>query len=126
MNSVLHSFREFHGWNEKDVADKISMSLNDYKNLEAGLEKMDVETALKLSQLYSAPPHFFITMDFANSVSIIYSHCHFESGNGYVNHLHNDNESLIKAKDQTIQFLNEERIRLQKENEKLFEKLFAK
>ena len=126
MNSVLHSFREFHKWKEKDVADKISISVNDYKNLEVGIDKMDVETALKLSELYSAPPQIFFAKDLANNVSIIYSHCHFESGNGYVNHLHNDNESLIKAKDQTIQFLKEEVVRLQKENEKLFEKLFAK
>jgi hypothetical protein len=126
MNSVLHSFREFHNWKEKDVADKISIPVKNYKNLELGIEKMDVETALKLSNLYSAPPQIFFTKNFSFDVSIIYSQCHFENGNGYVNHLYSDDEKFIKAKDETIQFLKEEISRLKKENEKLLDILFAK
>jgi transcriptional regulator with XRE-family HTH domain len=126
MNSVLHSFREFHNWKEEDVADKISTTLQAYKNLELGIEKMDEETALKLSELYLAPPQFFLSNSYSNDVSIIYSHCHFENSNGYVNHLYHDNEDLLKAKEQTIQLLKEAVVQLQKENEKLLERLFMK
>jgi transcriptional regulator with XRE-family HTH domain len=124
--STLLSVRQFRNWLEKDVAKELAITVEEYKDLESGVKKIDAETALKLSILYLAPPQIFLSNSYYNNFSIIYSHCHFENSNGYVNHLYHDNEDLLKAKDQTIQLLKEAVVQLQKENEKLLERLFMK
>jgi transcriptional regulator with XRE-family HTH domain len=126
IRTILFLFREFRNWQDDYVSRELSVSIQEYKRLESGLDKVDLATALKLSELYSAPPLFFLSKNYSNDFSIIYSHCHFENSNGYVNHLYHDNEDLVKAKDQTIQLLKEAVVQLQKENEKLLERLLTK
>jgi transcriptional regulator with XRE-family HTH domain len=125
MNSALFSFRKFRNWQESDVSKKLSLSVQEYIDLERGIQRVDVETALKLSELYLAPPHLFLSKNSSGDFSIIYSHCHFENSNGYVNHLYHDNEDLLKAKEQTIQLLKHAVVQLHKENEKLLQRLFT-
>ena len=119
MNSALYSYRQIRNWQESDVSKELSISVQEYKDLESGIQKVDVETALKLSELYLAPPHLFLSKNPASDFSIIYSHCHFEKSNGYVNHLYNDSEAVLKVKDEIIQLLKEEIERLRKQNTQL-------
>jgi transcriptional regulator with XRE-family HTH domain len=112
-------YRQFRNWQEHDLASRLTISVEDYKNMEAGVEEVDLETALKLSDLYLAPAHIFLKRNYTNEFSIIYSQCHFEDSNGYVNHLYNENEAVLKVKDETIQMLKEEIKRLQNANDQL-------
>ncbi len=119
MNSALYSYRQFRNWQVSDVSKVLSISEQEYKDLESGIQKVDVETAIKLSELYLAPPHLFLSENPSSGFSIIYSHCHFEKSNGYVNHLYNDSEALLKVKDEIIQLLKEEVEQIRKQNAQL-------
>lgn len=119
MNSALYSFRQFRNLQESEVSKELAISVQEYKDLESGIQKIDVETALKLSELYLAPPHFFLSKNNSNDFSIIYSHCQFENSNGYVNNLYNDSELVLKVKSEIIQVLKEEIEQLRKQNTKL-------
>lgn len=125
MNFILFSFREFHKWDETDVAKKLAITLRRYQDLEFGLNRIDVEIASKLSQLYKAPLQLFLSNDLSNNLSINYLNCHFVNSNGYVNHLY-QSDGELKAKEETIQLLKEEVNRLRKENDSLLIKLIDK
>lgn len=118
---ILFSFREFHGGKEEDIAAGLSITLEEYKSLESGTEKVDAEVASKLSKLYKAPPQIFLASNCSDHLSIIYSHCHFEHSNGYVNHLYNDNESNLKV--EILQQLKDEISRLRNQNDMLLKSL---
>lgn len=120
MNSGLLLFRQHHNWKKKDLAKKLAISVAEYNDLESGIEKVDTETALKLSELYQAPPHYFLSNDPSIPPSVIYSHCHFENSNGYVNHLYSD-EKLAAALEKEIDSLKEEIRRLRDQNNQLLQ-----
>jgi transcriptional regulator with XRE-family HTH domain len=119
MNSALYSYRQFRNWQESDVSKELAISVQEYKELESGIQKVDVETALKLSELYLAPPHLFLSKSNSNDFSIIYSYCKFENSNGYVNNLYKDSEVVLEVKDEIIQLLKEEIEQLRKQNTKI-------
>jgi transcriptional regulator with XRE-family HTH domain len=121
VNSVLCLYRQFRNWQESDVSKELSISVQEYKDLESGFKKIDAETALKLSELYLAPAQFFLFKNSSFELSIIYSKCHFQNSNGYVNNLYNDSEAILKVKDEMLQMLKEEVKLLRELNEKLIE-----
>lgn len=122
MNFILHSFREFHNLSENELAQKISISLEEYNNIESGLIRVDAQLATKLSKLYNAPSSLFL-FNQSTQLSIIYTHCHFENSSGFVNHLYYDDESLIKAKEEAIFILKEEVRQLREQNSLLFKRM---
>lgn len=120
----LAAFRKYKNWEQENEAKELSISLEEYKDLESGLDSVDAETALKLSELYRVPPQFFLTND-STHLSVIYSHCNFENSNGYVNHLYHD-EKLAAAQEKEIQLLREEVKRLQNQNEQLVQSILIR
>jgi plasmid maintenance system antidote protein VapI len=121
MNWILFCFREHLEWDVDYIAKKLSISRKDYENLEAGFEIVDSEMAIEFSKLFNAPPQLFVSQNTATNFSIIYSNCHFENSNGYVNNLseHQRDSSKIDL----ILSLKEEVLKLRKENRVLLEKL---
>lgn len=125
LSFKLAAFREFKNWEQEDVAKELSISLEEYKDLESGLDSVDAEAALKLSQLYQVPPQFFLANDSSAHLSVIYSHCNFQDSNGYVNHLYHD-DSLIAVKNEEIQLLKKEIQHLRELNNQLIALLSKK
>jgi transcriptional regulator with XRE-family HTH domain len=123
VNSTLFLFRQYRNWQESDVSNGLSISMKEYNDLECGNQDVDVETALRLSELYFAPPELFLSKKSSSHFSIIYSQCHFQNSNGYVNNLCNESESILKAKDEMIQSLKEEVELLRKLNDRLIASL---
>jgi hypothetical protein len=119
MNTVLSSFRLFHNMDEKHVAKELSISLDEYKSLESGHEKINSEAAIKLSKFFKAPSQIFLINGFPNQFSITYSNCHFQNSNGYVNHLSTDKEKGCCEK--IIQQLKDDMRQLCKQNDLLIE-----
>ena len=67
----LVGLRVFKNWDEKDVATELQMAVEDYKDLESGKEKISIEVAKKLSDLYHVPVEYFMS----NEVSVFhYNH----------------------------------------------------
>ena len=100
MNPILFSFRHYHNWEQEDLAKGLTISLEEYRDLESGTND---------------PTH----------LSVIYSHCNFENSNGYVNHLYHD-EKLAAAQEKEIQLLREEVKRLQNQNEQLLQSILTR
>jgi transcriptional regulator with XRE-family HTH domain len=123
MNSTLFSFRQFRHWQEEELASRLSISIEEYKNLETGTEMVDAQTAVKLSELFLVPPQIFLSDNPSNHYSTIYSLCLFENSNGYVNYLHQDNSH---EKNELILLLKEEVKRLQVQNSQLIELLIRR
>jgi transcriptional regulator with XRE-family HTH domain len=90
----LISFRKFNKLEEEQVAELISIELEDYRAFEAGLLIITTEIANKLSDLFQVPPYLFIEEDNCSSSTITYSHCNFENSIGYVNYLHHEKNEL--------------------------------
>lgn len=125
MNSALFLFRLFHNWAQEEIAQKLSIPVAEYTALESGLDKADTALALKLSEIYQAPSHFFLSPDPSGHHSVIYSNCRFENSNGYVNHLYSD-EKLADVQAKEIEDLKKEIRRLQQANEQLLQALLQK
>jgi len=121
---MLFSFRVFRKLEPEDVAKELAVSLDEYKDLEFGLDNIDAEMAIQLSALYQAPPQFFLANNSTAHLSVIYSQCHFENSNGYVNHLY-QNDQILSVKDEEIQLLKEQIKQLQRQNEKLIQSLLS-
>lgn len=124
MNWILFCFREHFKWDEEYIAKRLAISKNEYVNLESGFEPVDCEMAVELSMLFNAPPQVFISKSASSNFSIIYSNCHFENSNGYVNHLSDHQTEIFK--DDLIRSLRDEVLILRKENLILLEKLNSK
>ncbi len=125
MSINLFYFREFRNWQPENVAKGLEISAEEYKNLEVGLNAVDAETALKLSQLYQAPPQLFLIHNSSPHSSVIYTHCNFENSSGYVNHLY-QNDQLVAVKNEEIKLLKDEVMRLQKQNDQLLHSILSK
>jgi transcriptional regulator with XRE-family HTH domain len=109
MNSILVSFREYRNLTEEDLANELSISLQEYKYLECGIELVNAEMATALSIFYNAPPQVFLIGNTSCQFSFIYSHCYFHGGNGYVNNMNNelDNKELILLLEKELKALHE-------------------
>ncbi len=107
LSNLLVSFREFHQLSLNELAVLLSIPEKEYRDLEVGLINVNCELAQKLSQLYLVPASIFQSVNIEPQVSITYSHCHFENGHGYVNHLNGSDISTLE-KDATITALKEE------------------
>jgi len=130
MFSRLSSFRSYHHWELQDIANKLSISVGDYRLIEEGRMIVDLMMAEKLSHLYHVPIEIFLDEQGTGQLNIIYSHCFFTNcSNGYVSHLNQDEktiEMMCAVKDQQILSLTEEVQRLREQNNKLIEVLINK
>ena len=122
MHVNLFSFREFHNWQPDFVANKLKITIDEYKDLESGLFIVDAETALKLSALYQAPSSIFLATNSPSNLSVFYTHCNFHNSNGYVNH-HYQNQDMNAKEGQVIELLKEELKQLKRQNEDLVKQL---
>lgn len=123
----LTSFREYKNWQPEDVAKKLGLSPESYKDLEEGRAKINGILAQKLSDLYQAPIDFFLIDDTPHylQAEVLYSNCTITSGSagtsGYINHQHNDRgiDEIIYAKKEEIKNLKQQLEYLQHQNDKL-------
>jgi hypothetical protein len=123
MNSILIACRKFYNCGEEDVSRGIEVSLEDYKNLELGVRKIEGDVATRLSQFFKVPPLIFHSFMSNPDLSINYTQCNFYDSNGYVNHLYKESEVVINAKNEIIALLKEEVYQLRNENKQLLTKL---
>jgi hypothetical protein len=120
VNIDLISFRVFRNWDEHRVARDLSLSLEDYRQLESGMKKITIEVANVLSKMFNAPSYLFLRCADSNNLSIIYQNCNFTNGNGYVNHLYGGEKGCIDGtKCELIQEFKKEILDLRKVNQKL-------
>jgi hypothetical protein len=119
MNTVLFSFRVLHNLNEDVVARKLCLSFKEYQDLESGNMKTNPKICSSLASLYNAPAEVFISHNMKPSHSVIFSQCHFNNSNGYVNHCYDGGTTNVDV----IKLLLEEIFRLREQNERLIKML---
>ena len=118
--SVLAAYRHHRHWTEEDVAIHLGISVHEYKELEAGVDRPDGQMAAKLSDLFMAPPHLFLPSGSAPYHTTIFSNCSFRSrsASGYINNLYHDEAG---DKEATIKVLKDQISVLKAQNETLME-----
>jgi plasmid maintenance system antidote protein VapI len=114
MASILLLFRQFHSWDQIKVSDLLSITVEEYNDLETGLTKVEMENAIKLSKLYMAPEEVFLNNNSNSDLCITYSNCNFHGSNGYVNHLFQQETQQIRNLKSEISRLQEHNIQLLK------------
>lgn len=121
----LTLFREYHKLSKEDIAIKLLIPLNDYKNLENGRAKITGQIAQKLSDLFHAPIEFFIIDDNPHyyQAEVLFKNCTFagNDASGYINHQYNNRgiDEIIAAKNSEIKTLKQQVEAMQQQNEKL-------
>lgn len=59
----LLGLKIFKNWEDKDIATELEMTVDEYKDLESGKTKINVEIAKKLSNLYQVPVEYFMSSE---------------------------------------------------------------
>ena len=80
----LLGLKIFKNWEDKDVATELEITVDEYKDLESGKTKMNINIAKKLSDLYQVPVEYFMS----NEVSVF----HYNHGTAS-----NSNSGLIQT-----------------------------
>lgn len=110
--SKLYSFRKYRNWEEKDVANELALTIQDYQALENGEVRTDINTAQKLSDLYLVPIEYFLSDE---SIIINYnSGSGSHSNSGYI-HTYNNNCEMVKLLFDKLEEQNKLIVILQKE-----------
>ena len=117
-------FRSYHKWTFHDIAERLNLLDEFYKDIEEGKLTVNNILAQKLSDLYQAPLELFLADETKHyqHAEVLYNNCTFIGGqggsSGYINHQYNDRgiDEILFAKNEEIKNLRQQIELLQKQN----------
>ncbi len=109
----IKKYRELKNYTQEFMADQLNISQNTYSKIETGGIKLTVDRLKQIAEILETPIE-----ELLNSDSNVYNfnNSHIEKFYGYIETLQEDNKEISLT---TINFLQNQIILLQKENERL-------
>jgi len=122
----IRKHRELKGLRQQDLADKLSMNLRSYQNLESGATKLDLERLAQIAGILETSMEDLLKQEGIVIHQEIRETATGNSNNGLVYHYGIEEamlNKLLAAKDEEIQLLKEESLSLKNEIKYLKEKI---
>lgn len=63
MNNVLYAVRKSHDLNDKELAKRLGIEVDDYRKLESGEVRVNIELAKMLGEMFDIDPKLFLDDD---------------------------------------------------------------